>query len=85
LLRTLRLFRNNKSTFSFFAYCTCALQMTGVRCAASRIVCAKKSPRRVMKPVDSNNGNLVQGRPPRGLHALACAMPQREFPRANPT
>jgi hypothetical protein len=38
-----------------------------------------------MKPVDSNNGNLVQGRPPRGLHALACAMPQREFPRANPT
>jgi len=38
-----------------------------------------------MKHIDSNNGNFVQSAALRGLHALVCAMPQREFPRANPT
>jgi len=38
-----------------------------------------------MKHIDSDNGNLVQSVACCGLHALACAMPQREFPRANPT
>jgi len=38
-----------------------------------------------MKRIDSTNGNIAHSAVHYGLCALVCALPQREFPRANPT